>query len=88
MTVDYAIAMWDILLPELYGEKIKPFLNKWKEFLEAQKEEKGLNGIKKDEWNSLLDLFGAKGIKLEDMKTDESDCWPILFDSFLEYINS
>lgn len=88
VVVDHAIAMWDLLLTERYGKQIQSFLDKWKEFLEKQKTEHGLNGIKKDEWNSLLELFAAKGTKVEDMKGNEEECWPILFDSFFEHVNS
>lgn len=88
VVVDHAIAMWDLLLTERYGKDIQPFLEKWKEFLEKQRAESGLNGIKKDEWNCLFELFAAKGIKVNDMKGSEEECWPILFDSFFEYVNS
>jgi len=88
VNVDYALAMWDLLLPEYYGKNINQFLDKWKEFLEHQKTECGLNGVKKDEWNSLIDLFEAKGTKLENISSSDDDCWPILFDSFFEYIKT
>lgn len=86
VNIDHAIAMWDLLLKEYYGSKIDPFLEKWKAFLENQKENKNINGIKKDEWNSLLDLFQAKGIDVNNMKGSEEECWPILFDNFFEYM--
>ena len=88
LQIDHAIAMWDLLLPTKYGKKILPFLQKWKEFLEFQKDSKGINGIKKDEWNSLLDLFKEKGIDLSGMKPSDEDCWPLLFDSFFEFLNT
>lgn len=86
VNVDYAVSMWELLFKEYYGDSITPFLEKWKAFLENQKETNGLNGIKKDEWNSLLDLFKDKGILLEGMKSSDEDLWPILFDNFFEYL--
>ena len=86
--VEYAIQMWVILLKYFYGESITPFLEKWTEFLEDQMKNKGTNGVKRDEWNSLLDLFKDKGILIEDMVASNEDCWPILFDSFFEYLQS
>lgn len=83
--IDHAIQMWGILLKNYYGSSIEPFLEKWESFLESQKAQ-GINGIKKDEWNSLLDLFKEKGIELSGMVQDDADCWPILFDSFMEYL--
>mmetsp|Transcript_39357 Transcript_39357/g.38905 ORF Transcript_39357/g.38905 Transcript_39357/m.38905 type:complete len:82 (-) Transcript_39357:25-270(-) len=79
--------MWGILLKNFYGSSIEPFLEKWNAFLENQKETQGINGIKKDEWCSLIDLFKEKGIELSGMVPDEMDCWPILIDSFFEYLN-
>ena len=86
--IDYAIPMWELLLKQYYGEKIEPFLQRWTLFLQDQKNNQGLNGIKKDEWNSLLDLFKDKGIALDKMVQDDADCWPLLFDSFLESLAS
>ncbi len=86
--IEHAILMWQLLLKEQYGSKIDPFLEKWKAFIEYQKENKGLNGIKKDEWNSVLDLFSEKGIEVEGMKSSEEDCWPILFDNFFDFLSA
>ena len=86
VNVDHAIHMWKILLTEFYGESINPFLEKWEEFLENQKEVNKLNGIKKDEWMSLLELLKSKGIDVDEMSGSEEECWPILFDSFFEFL--
>jgi hypothetical protein len=86
INIDHAVAMWDLLFLQQYGSKIEPFLEKWKAFIEYQKEHKGLNGIKKDEWNSVLDLFNDKGIEISGMKSSDEDCWPILFDNFFDYL--
>ena len=45
--IDYAIPMWELLLKEYYGSKIESFLERWKDFLQKQRDENGLNGIKK-----------------------------------------
>lgn len=87
VNIEYAVSMWELLLKERYGSKIQPFLERWVEFLNDQKDNNGLNGIKKDEWNSLIDFFEVKGIDPNNMKASEEDCWPILFDGFLEFLN-
>lgn len=88
VNVDFALPMWDLLLKEHYGSEIEPFLLQWSEFIEHQKTNNSLNGIKKDEWISLLDLFAQKGTDVKNMKSSDEDCWPILFDSFFEYLKS
>lgn len=88
VNIEFAIAMWDLLLKERFGSKVEPFLEKWKEFLVNQKDNNGLNGIKKDEWFSLMDLIKEKGLNLADMRPSDVDCWPILFDSFFEFIGT
>lgn len=87
VNIDFAIAMWELLFKERFGSDIEPFLEKWKLFLIDQKDSHGLNGIKKDEWFSLLDLFKDKGIALEGMKPSDEDGWPILFDSFFDFLS-
>lgn len=83
--IEHASQMWSLLLKRYFGEEIEPFLEKWTKYLE-KKQEEGTNGIKKDEWNSLLEFLRDKGIQLSKMKADEMDCWPILIDEFLEYL--
>ena len=43
--------------------------------------------LNKDEWLSMIDLLKAKGTDVKNMKASEEDCWPILFDGFLEFLN-
>lgn len=86
VSIDYAIQMWKLLLKERYGSDVDEFLDKWVEFMEKERDDKGVKGVTKDQWNSLLDLFKYKGMTLDKMVASEDDCWPILFDNFFEYL--
>mmetsp|Transcript_16615 Transcript_16615/g.14510 ORF Transcript_16615/g.14510 Transcript_16615/m.14510 type:complete len:89 (+) Transcript_16615:568-834(+) len=86
--MDSAILMWDYLLIPRYGKAVEKFIGTWKKFLESRKEAGTTNGIKRDEWNMLLILFQEKGMDVDHMQpSGDDENWPLLFDSFFEYLN-
>jgi DCN1-like protein 1/2 len=76
MPVDTAIALWQLLLHGRF-----PLLKPWCEFIEHNRK----HAISKDEWMLLLDFATATakdGIK----GYDESAAWPVVIDTFVEYL--
>mmetsp|Transcript_20550 Transcript_20550/g.50423 ORF Transcript_20550/g.50423 Transcript_20550/m.50423 type:complete len:243 (+) Transcript_20550:131-859(+) len=70
-----AVAMWDVLLKDKFD-----LLEKWKEFLEVTKPK----AITKDLWNQLLDF--AFDVKADLSNYDPNGAWPVLVDSFVEWM--
>lgn len=78
MPVDTALALWHLLLEGRF-----PLLKRWCEYLEHNRK----HAISKDEWMLLLDF--ATATATDGLKGyDESAAWPVVIDTFVEYLTA
>ncbi|OWB54159.1 hypothetical protein B5S28_g4 [[Candida] boidinii] len=73
-----AIAYWDLLLPKRYKNQLESF----KIFLTEQWKQM----ITKDQWNMIIPFFELQVTNPQLENYDESASWPILIDTYVEYL--
>eukprot|EP00002_Diphylleia_rotans_P035514 TRINITY_DN7760_c0_g1_i2.p1 TRINITY_DN7760_c0_g1~~TRINITY_DN7760_c0_g1_i2.p1 ORF type:complete len:246 (-),score=64.56 TRINITY_DN7760_c0_g1_i2:260-997(-) len=77
LDVEMAVALWQLLLPGRFS-----LLPQFFEYLEVAK----TKVISKDAWNLMLDFENQT--KGDLAKYDDQGAWPVLFDSFVEWMRS
>ncbi|GMF16738.1 unnamed protein product [Phytophthora lilii] len=79
LSIDIAVAMWELLLPARF-EKLTA---SWLAFLA---EKKPVKGVTRDTWDLLLDFF----VKVRESYAnyDENEAWPVLIDDYMLWIDS
>ncbi|KAI9096885.1 Cullin binding-domain-containing protein [Phlyctochytrium arcticum] len=75
--LETAIAFWQLLLAKSFSR-----LDLWVEFLTTQHKK----DISKDTWNLFLEFIRTTDGKLENH--DKDGAWPVLIDSFVDYVQS
>lgn len=79
---DIAVALW----PIFFKDKCQ-FLDSWIDFIEkrAEKENKEVSIIKKDEWEMFYELIVKTKGNIKNFVDD--GCWPSLIDEFMESLS-
>ncbi|ETI43937.1 hypothetical protein F441_11204 [Phytophthora nicotianae CJ01A1] len=79
LSIDIAVAMWELLLPARF-EKLTA---SWLAFLA---EKKPVKGVTRDTWDLLFDFF----VKVRESydNYDENEAWPVLIDDYMMWIDS
>ncbi|KAI9906461.1 hypothetical protein PsorP6_004713 [Peronosclerospora sorghi] len=79
LSIDIAVAMWELLLPTRF-EKLT---GSWLKFLA---EKKPVKGVTRDTWDLLYDFF----VKMQESNAgyDENEAWPVLIDDYMAWIDS
>eukprot|EP00644_Phytophthora_capsici_P006011 jgi/Phyca11/559091/estExt2_Genewise1.C_PHYCAscaffold_21071 len=79
LSIDIAVAMWELLL----STRFEKLTTSWLEFLA---EKKPVKGVTRDTWDLLLDFF----VKVRESydNYDENEAWPVLIDDYMVWIDS
>ncbi|TDH65942.1 hypothetical protein CCR75_006536 [Bremia lactucae] len=77
LSIDIAVAMWDLLL----STRFQDLTASWLTFLA---ERKPVKGVTRDTWDLLLDFF----LKVRESydNYDENEAWPVLIDDFMTWV--
>lgn len=78
LSIDIAMAMWELLL----STRFKELTASWLAFLV---EKKPVKGVTRDTWDLLFDFF----VKVRESydNYDENEAWPVLIDDYMTWIN-
>jgi DCN1-like protein 1/2 len=79
LSIDIAVAMWELLL----SSRFETLTASWLAFLA---EKKPVKGVTRDTWDLLFDFF----VKVRESydKYDENEAWPVLIDDYMMWIDS
>ncbi|CAH0489134.1 unnamed protein product [Peronospora farinosa] len=79
LSIDIAVAMWELLL----STRFEKLMKSWLAFLA---EKKPVKGVTRDTWDLLFDFF----VKVRDSYAtyNENEAWPVLIDDYMVWIDS
>ncbi|RQM12172.1 hypothetical protein DD237_002819 [Peronospora effusa] len=79
LSIDIAVAMWELLL----STRFEKLMKSWLAFLA---EKKPVKGVTRDTWDLLFDFF----VKVRDSygTYNENEAWPVLIDDYMVWIDS
>ena len=84
--VGMALPIIENTLPYLEGLKSIKMTQQLILYLNQKAESEVVTGIKKDEWNNIIDFLFTINDNVNNFSED--DCWPVLFDNFIEHHKS
>ncbi|CEG45615.1 Uncharacterized conserved protein [Plasmopara halstedii] len=78
LSIDIAVAMWELLL----STRFEKLTASWLAFLA---EKKPVKGVTRDTWDLLFDFFLKVRVSYDNY--DENEAWPVLIDDYMTWVN-